>query len=213
MPKCTYNDEKHEYKIDGVIVSSVTGAIGVWVRVGAYACNTITGAIIPIDRFNAASDHGEAVHKIAELYFNGLSVDEKELHAELVPSYTALKVFRDKYRVRPVLVEQNMFSEKFEYGGTPDLVAFIRNPQTGADELAGIDFKTSKVNLGILGQLAAYDNLIQEHADLNIEAFYTVGLIKGEDTVRLKRYDREQLAVGWRFFKACLYRQKYLLQG
>lgn len=99
--------------------------------------------------------------------------------------------------VEPILVEEPLVSEEYQYGGTIDLLAKING------DLVLIDFKTGKaIYSDMLYQVAAYKHLV-------IEAGYK---LKKSMILRIGRDESEgfddkemsDLSVQWEIFKACL---------
>lgn len=107
--------------------------------------------------------------------------------------------------IEVVALEQPMVSEKFQYGGTPDLLAYING------KLCLCDFKSSNgIYIDYWYQLAAYEQLIVESAPLPlIERFHILRFGKDEgsdfEDKHLTDLDRH-----WEVFHACL--QIYGLQ-
>ena len=97
----------------------------------------------------SAIDIGSAVHKMAELDLIG--APDREIEAALhnylsAPnhlqmahaSFKAFREWREQCRVTPIKQEISLVSERYQYGGTPDLIAMVNNG------IGLIDFKTGK---------------------------------------------------------------------
>ncbi|MGI5485191.1 hypothetical protein [Microtetraspora malaysiensis] len=99
---------------------------------------------------DAAGVRGTRVHRLAEPLSLG---EEVEVPEELAGHVEACVKFLDDWDVRPVIVERPVFSRRHRYGGSPDLVARLRDGKTWL-----LDWKTN--NKGPYGdmafQLAAY---------------------------------------------------------
>jgi hypothetical protein len=130
-------------------------------------------------------DIGSAVHKMAELDLIGAS--DREIEASLYTylsapnhlqmahaSFRAFRQWREQCRVRPLVQEVSIVSEKHQFGGTPDLVAIIDNG------IGLVDFKTSK---GVYSEmkvaLAAHGALWNEtHPKQTLDSYHLIVLPK-----------------------------------
>lgn len=118
----------------------------------------------------AELDIGTAVHMMCELDLQGRPDDDIEFYItttlrdpeQLEKARTAFKAFRQwraKFHVEPYAQELSLVSEKHQFGGTFDTVAYIRNG------LGLLDFKSSKdgaVYPDHVHQIAAYGMLWEE---------------------------------------------------
>lgn len=111
---------------------------------------------------DAAANRGTAVHKLAEKLVNGERVTVPDELTGHVESYVR---FLDEFDVRPVLVEQVIYSPTHGYCGSFDLIADLLDPDDPEPDPAErrrvrwlLDIKTNRS--GIFGdialQLAAY---------------------------------------------------------
>ena len=93
-------------------------------------------------------------------------------------SYLSFLAWAKRHKVEPVLIEEELKSERYRFGGTLDLLAIIDG------RLTLVDFKSGKdVYLENWCQLAAYNILITEnYPEVGpIELFMLVRIGKGED--------------------------------
>ncbi|MFF4779432.1 hypothetical protein ACFY05_42115 [Microtetraspora fusca] len=99
---------------------------------------------------DSAGLRGTRVHKLAEPLALGEEVDVPE---ELAGHVEACVRFLDDWDVHPLIVERPVFSRRHRYGGSPDLVARMRDGKTWL-----LDWKTNaKGPYGDMAfQLAAY---------------------------------------------------------
>jgi hypothetical protein len=161
---------------------------------------------------NTALDIGSVVHELIERDMLGASDREIEtlmferlaarMHIEqATASFRAYRDWKSQCRVRMLHQERSLVSEKYQYGGTIDLICVINNG------IGLIDWKSSN---GLKGpyegqkvQLAAYSNLwnelnpMQELDDCHL-------LILSKDGAGFKHYSRtkNELAREWEVFKA-----------
>lgn len=81
-----------------------------------------------------------------------------------------------QFKFEPIAIEPNLVSEKYKYGGTPDLIGYVLGKR------AIIDWKTGKIYEDVFLQLAAYGMLWQEnHPEEPIEEFHVLRIPKNED--------------------------------
>lgn len=119
---------------------------------------------------NSEINIGTCVHTMCELDMQGRSDDDINFYAKTTLrdpehlakariAFEAFRQWRAKFHVEAHTQELSLVSEKHQYGGTPDTIAFVRNG------LGLVDFKTSakgEVYEDHVIQLAAYGLLWQE---------------------------------------------------
>jgi hypothetical protein len=104
---------------------------------------------IDTEEDNSAIDIGSVVHAAIERYMRGAQKLEiaylfkERLHEEAhrEAAYASFRAFLEWYEqceVNPIEQETSLVSEPLQYGGTPDLIAHVKN------RVAIVDFKTSK---------------------------------------------------------------------
>jgi hypothetical protein len=151
-------------------------------------------------------DIGSAVHKMCELDLIGAS--DREIQASLhnylsAPnhlqmahtSFAAFRQWREQCRVRPLAQETSLVSERYQYGGTPDLVAIVNNG------IGLVDFKTGKAVYNEMKvALAAHGNLWNEaRPTQKLDSFHLIVLPKDGGPFQHHAYgelDRE-----WEIFR------------
>lgn len=167
----------------------------------------------------AALDIGSAVHKMAELDLLGAQDREIEKtlydylsapnHLEMAhASFRAFREWRKQCDVRPIEHEVSLVSEPLQYGGTPDLIAIIKN------RVGIIDFKTSTGGKGPYPDqkvaLRAHANLWNEHNPPKFQIMSYHLVILPKDGAGFKHCEFDELDREWELFK--LYRQAYDLE-
>ena len=146
-----YNDERHEYRIAGQVVPSVTQVLA---RLSAEEYRFVDRALM-----ESAAALGTAVHKLIELDLRG-SLDVDALSDGLRPYYAAWRNFMAVSGFRTVLSETRVYSARHGYAGTLDLAGWL------GDRFAVIDAKrTAAVPRTAGPQTAAYEQALREHAD------------------------------------------------
>ena len=178
-PACHFDAASHSYTINGRPVPSVT---------------SVLGDLIPGWK---ASDwylqRGSAVHAVAALIANGKTfVHDPQIDGQV----SALRKFFRETGVTPLAVEFPVFSERYQYAGTLDLLAFWANEKTV------IDFKAS-LTPSVPYQLGAYALAYDDSPNsgrtpirfgLGVE-IQEDGNYRLSEVFNLKRYQAEWLAL------------------
>ncbi|MHB0965551.1 MAG: hypothetical protein ACYC36_03765 [Bellilinea sp.] len=137
-----FNEERHEYRWNGVIVPSVTQILK-----PLTDFSRISPAIL-----EHARQQGVAIHKMVELELAG-DLDISSLPEWMLPYYTAWGKFVAETGFECVASEQQVYHNKLGYAGTVDLVGAMR----GAGGLALLDIKRSLSAGAVIGlQLSGY---------------------------------------------------------
>lgn len=149
----------HRYYIDGVRVPGCTTAIGNGApkNLSKWGAETTAAKAVnewdrlaglpvaqrlkelekaPFDVIDRAGIKGTRVHKLAEKILAGETVTVPE---EVAGYVQACRDFLRDYGVKPVLVEEPVFSRAHQYGATLDLLAELKDGR-----IALIDWKTNK---------------------------------------------------------------------
>ena len=159
-----------------------------------------------------AADIGTIAHMLVEVHLleivKKISNEEAREIAEFDPDqwapadmdkaengFLAYLEWEDQHKVEPLSTETRLVSEKYQYGGTLDLVARVD------DELSLIDFKTSK---GIWPehkiQVAAYVHLYKENYGWELKPHI---LQLNKETGEFHYLPPSELSMGksWKLFK------------
>lgn len=160
-----------------------------------------------------ALDIGSIVHKMAEMDMagsperdvmvyatNALSRDDLDA---AMSAYRAFKDWRERFHVsKPIAQEIALVSEKYQYGGTPDIIALIGN------RVGLLDFKTSKEGKVYPDQLvamAAHGRLWNEnHPGNPITDYHLIMLPKDGSGFQHHAYSTEMMKLPWKIFKMYL---------
>jgi hypothetical protein len=140
MRGLVFNPENHEYRLNGVVVPSVTQICDElvdfsWVRPDALA---------------AAQHRGTAVHLACELDDKGDLVEES-VHEKIRPYLEAYRKFRNVTGFQPHVIERQVHHDGQMYAGTLDRVGMMK------EDRVLIDIKTSESASPSWGlQTAAY---------------------------------------------------------
>ena len=204
-----FNSDNHVYRRNGQIIPSVTQILGGWWEVEIsgrdYYLNVLTGSIIAADKMKTAADHGTAVHKACWLILkhghDGL--DWGVLDPELIHPLQQLEKWQEDWKPTVILLEQPMYSDKYGYAGTPDIVALILNQATIP---AVIDIKTGAYDMAG-PQVAAYEQLFKEHDKFRgTVRRYVLHLPKTGSYKFVPLTDKRD----WDFFRSRLFQYNYL---
>jgi hypothetical protein len=141
----TFDETKHEYKLNGLIIPSVT---------------KIIGEIFPISDFiskellEQKADLGKKVHKTIELNDSG-NLDVGTLHPLLRKYLDNWIKFKCDYNFTPMDIELQLSHPLYKYAGRVDQVGLIDKDLTVLDIKSGAVQKTHSI------QTAAYQSLYE----------------------------------------------------
>ena len=154
----TFNEEKHEYMVNGKVVPSVSEIMK------CATCLYYTDEIPP-RVLELACRKGSAVHKAIEDY---LLFEEYTIEEQYEPILENFLKWLEEYKPEIIKVEYQMTNG--EYAGTCDLICEIEG------KIIGIDYKTSnQIHTNMIAiQEAAYDEL----CDIKINEWYVLHLTK-----------------------------------
>ena len=140
-----FNEDRHEYKWNGVIVPSVTQILKPLTDFGR----------VPPAILEHARQEGVAIHKMVELELDG-DLDIHALPPWMSPYYEAWRKFVKDTGFQCVGSEVRLYHHKLSYAGTADLIGEMSNVK-GVNGLALIDIKRSLFAGAVIGlQLAGY---------------------------------------------------------
>jgi len=117
-------------------------------------------------------------------------------------AFANFETWTKQFKFKPLHVEPNLVSEKYQFGGTPDVVAEVMG------EPALVDWKTGKIYESTFLQLAAYGKLIAENypelAGLD-GGFHVLRIPKNEDVPSFHHHHWGALpSEAWEAFRYCL---------
>ena len=109
----TFNEELHEYRLDGVVIPSVTTIIS---AVGLYEFDYVSSETLEV-----AAERGTIIHRCIEWYEQG-QLDESSIDPELVGYFESYLKMKEAglLPARPVEIEKRVCSKRFRYAGTLD---------------------------------------------------------------------------------------------
>jgi len=115
MAFLSFDADKHEYRLDGKKLPSITEIVGMLSNFGK-----VNPAII-----RHASRRGTIVHELCELVDYGVETDGIECPPELVNYVMAYMHFLRDYKPDWEMIEQKVFSEDEQIAGTLDRYGYI----------------------------------------------------------------------------------------
>lgn len=137
-----FDEDRHEYRMDGRLVESVTRVLSV-----AHSFDGVPKSIL-----EPAQQRGTAAHLACEFDDQG-DLDEESLSPQLDALLQGWRKFRKDFRPRWLGIESRLYHRTLGYAGTADRFADI------GGKVWCIDIKTSKVAHPSWGmQTAAYSH-------------------------------------------------------
>ena len=147
------------------------------------------------DELKNAGNIGTNLHDLAEL-----AILKKDY--QLPEDPTVLHCFNqflewwDNLTCEVIWTEKKFISEKLMFGGCPDLLV----KKDGKYIL--VDLKTSKsLYSDFVIQLGSYKFLVEENMDIEIDRAVIVRFPKDDDDTEIRKFTKEELAVGLKQFK------------
>jgi hypothetical protein len=153
-----FDEDSHTYVKDGVIVPSVTTILK---RAGM----TSTDFIDPI-----YAERGTAAHKAIAL-LNEDALDESTVDPQIVPFVNAYRAFKADTNFHPKYSEKIVFSKKYGYAGTIDVIGDLNGCQIL------IDAKTGPLHEWHELQVSAYRQAALE-CDISVDKCFILQLKK-----------------------------------
>jgi len=198
-PHITYKNSK-EQKIVGV-----TTALGLLAKPALipWAYNRGKAGLELYESRDKAANIGTIVHARIMAYFLGYEIDDCNISKEVWEiSDNSLKSFYEWARprkVEPILVETPLVSEKYQYGGTPDVYGEMDG------ELTLLDFKTGA---GIYPehfiQVSAYSQLLKENGQEH-KKIIILNIPKSEgDSFQVQQVSTNNLELEFKKFIHCV---------
>lgn len=150
MPELTFDEVLHEYRLDNVVIPSVSELVGIY---GADQDEPDEYLETVLD---AAAERGTLLHAYIAHRLHGGEPNDFEIPSSYSGYLEAVDLFLSEHTFEPYCIELHMWGELngLKYGATPDYIG-------GFDGLiTNLDYKfvavLAKTKVG--AQLAAYDN-------------------------------------------------------
>ncbi len=169
-----FDSEKHYYDYKGEKVNCVSDELN--------TADALTLEGIPPTYLENAAERGTIVHQLTDDYdYGGIDLLDDEWVEENYEYYNyviAYANFTKQYPNKPITSEEQLYSEKYDFAGTLDLVKYIDG------EIAIVDKKTSKTisKLRSVLQLNLYRLMWNEnHPDLKCDKLYILQLTENAE--------------------------------
>jgi len=147
------------------------------------------------DELKKAGNTGTSLHDLAELYILKKDYDLPD-DPIAIHCFQQFVEWWDSIDCEVIWTEKKYTSKKLNIGGCPDLLI----KKDGKYIL--VDFKTSKaVYSDMLIQLSCYKSLIEENDNIEIDRAVIVRFPKDDDETEIKKFFKDDLAVGLKQFK------------
>lgn len=161
IPVLRFEENGHRYTWNGESVPSVTQVLHEWREVTVYGkrffVHTINGTVIEGEVMDVAAAFGTAIHHGAKLVLMD-DLDWDSLDPVLVGPLREFEKWMDDYKVKPLHIEEPMYSEKHGVAGTPDIIGMVN----GFRHLDITDIKTGLVSEMVGPQVAGYELIFRE---------------------------------------------------
>ncbi len=170
----TFNAEKHEYRLNGVVLPSITQVLRL--------AGLVDFSKVPPTILKASQDFGTAAHVATQLYDLG-TLDFATLDEALRPYLDNWIYFKEKYGFKPDIIEKPMASRIYRFAGTPDRLGTINGKQVIVE--IKTSYELSKANAL---QTAAQGILWKENGGTNKYRRLAV-LLTGEALPQVEEYE------------------------
>ena len=169
-----YNDENHEYKVDGKIIPSVT---------------QIIYNIFPVYFTNEFSaKRGKKIHYILEIY-DKENKDISDVFTEYYLSGWQKFLSNFKIKFQPNWIEFKLYSQKWGFAGKPDRLVSIEKKPTIIDIKTGV---SNCKNYAL--QTAAYQILVEENLKIKVKNRWLVMLSHGDYKIQIHQNNSDRTA-------------------
>lgn len=177
-----FAEEGHQYRLNGTVVPGVTTILsdeGLWYNPNA-------------NRGNAAL--GTALHRGCRIVAEG-KWDKSTTHPALVPRLEIFQQFLEKTDFKPLLWEQLVYSERYRYAGTFDLLGMRNGNYWLLDIKSNVPPQYADIQLALYEQAARETGIIP--LNMSVKR-YTLALMEARGNVRIpeKPGDSRSLALG-----------------
>lgn len=144
-----FDEEAHEYRVDGVVYPSVTQILS------GLGMTKDLSFLSPFYR-----QRGTAVHACIRLHLEGHEIDwEFEGADEVLPRFEKAVEFCSDWQLEPIVVEKPMYSALYGYAGTVDTYCWSGK----SDGAVVVDWKGSIYDKAYDMQVEAYAELLHEN--------------------------------------------------
>ncbi len=204
MVKLDFNKPHISYRnMKGEKLVGVTTALGLLSKPALipWAYKRGKDGLSLYDSRDKAANVGTIVHARIMAYYQGEEIDNSNIAPDAwTASNNSMISFYEwakSRNIKPVIIEQPMISEKYQYGGTPDIFGSMDGEPTLMDFKTGSDLYEEH-----FVQLAAYLQLIRECLYDDVKKIVILNIPKSQDdSFTLKSISADEPAMELRFQK------------
>lgn len=187
MPKLTFEEKGHTYKLDGVVIPSVT------------QCTQEAGLMdlifVKQDVLAYKADIGNKVHAATEMYDRD-NLNIETLHPILKGYVNAWIKFRTETGFTPIMTEQKWFHPLYRYSGRVDRIGDMQGKLSQLDIKSGVPHRSYAIQSAGYTELYNYGKPKREHIKRRFAVY-----LREDGTYQLKEYkDPRDIKI----FLACL---------
>jgi len=179
-----FDEARHEYRVGGRVVPSVTQILSILSDFSA----------VPADALARAAEFGRHVHQAVDLY-NKSTLDEAALDPALAPYLGDWKQFIHDTDAEVTASEFRAAHEQLGFAGTLDSVALVRR------RCCVIDVKTGQVPRTVGPQLAAYKALLEASQPMRVKVHRRLCVQLTGSGYRMTECKKPS---DWSVFQSCL---------
>jgi hypothetical protein len=201
LKECRFEPEGHQYfGPGGEILPSVTTILKAE-GINRYSNGPSVDSLMQI---------GTWVHDMVRMFEKG-TLDEDALAVSMRGYLESYRTWKATAGMTPLVVEQSLFSQRWKYAGTPDIVGALEVP-AGLAAFAVVDLKTGSLRAGDRIQVAGYMGLAQEcYVELEKEfmAGRVVYLRSDGGSPRVEQVDELMMEDGLGLFREALHLNRW----
>ncbi len=181
--------ERHEYRVEGKVLPSVSELIAV------YGESVEEGDELEL-KLEAAAERGTVCHEILAQYLRG-DRDSVEYPDEYEPYVEAIRLFLAEHMICPYAIETPIYSRRYGYAGTPDLLCEL----DGVLTLIDYKFVSQIAKTRVKAQLNAYCKAYEEDGVYPEQLLAVQFLKDGTYRIYPVKYDDEELMVALKLYE------------
>jgi len=189
--------ENNHYLIDGKKYYRVTKIKSIIKNDGLVSWQVSMGRKKAYEIMKKRREFGTRLHKLYQLILYNKKINSKNYDKETQDSLKLFKDFISEYDIKPELLEQHLWSDKYNYAGTADFIGYIDG------KLMIGDWKTSKnIYPEYWLQLAAYAVAFEELTNKKVDGCFILMIRDNKKKIEFKTYN--EISNEFEIFKACI---------
>jgi len=154
MGQLEFNEEKHEYSIDGVKIPGVTEILS---PITASGYSKINPAVL-----EHAAMKGTLVHEWCEMYDYGCA--DESMPTELIGYCQAYAEFCEVYKPEWIGIEEMVYEPEAWYAGRIDRFGILNGVEKALIDIKTIQSPSTKNHISVCCQTAAYARALGEES-------------------------------------------------